>query len=45
MGLVIRLFLTAIAVLMILSGFADAGVTFLPGVLLLVATWGLKIKL
>jgi hypothetical protein len=48
MGLVVKLFLTVIAVFMILAGFEDFGVTFIPGVVILGACWLpglLKIKL
>lgn len=47
MGLIVKLFLTGVGVAMVLAGFADFGVTFIPGVALLAACWlpGLKLKL
>ena len=47
MGLIVKLFLSGVAVAMILAGFEDFGVTFVPGVALLAACWlpGMKLSL
>jgi hypothetical protein len=39
MGVIVKIFLSIIAVFMILAGFEDFGITFIPGVVILVACW------